>query len=183
MMRPLTITRRVHFRRANRGRKVMEEGAAKPAPDLGRVPRISRLMALAIHMDGLVRRGEVADYAELARLAHVSRARITQIMNLLHLAPDIQEEILELPRTAGGRDPVPERGLRGIAAVADWSGQRIVWGSLKGRVALGLDESPLPSLSPERTRNHTCVPPRKTDRRRSAGEVRSPTRLVSRDWT
>lgn len=56
-----------------------------------RSPRLARLMALAIKFDGLVRQGVVRDYADLARLGYVSRARITQIMNLLHLAPDIQE--------------------------------------------------------------------------------------------
>jgi hypothetical protein len=66
----------------------------------------------------------VADYAELARLAQVSRARITQIMNLLHLAPDIQEEILFLPRTDGGRAPIRGRMVRPIAAIADWRKQR-----------------------------------------------------------
>ena len=64
----------------------------------GRVPRIARLMALALRFEQLVRTGAVRDYAELARLGQVSRARLTQIMNLLHLAPDIQEAILFLPR-------------------------------------------------------------------------------------
>ncbi len=45
----------------------------------------------------LIREGVVTDYAELARLGHVTRARVTQIMNLLHLAPDIQETLLFLP--------------------------------------------------------------------------------------
>jgi len=69
----------------------------------------------------------VADYAELARLAHVTRARMTQIMNLLHLAPDIQEEILFLPRTDGGRAAIHERTLRPITAVVDWRKQRRMW--------------------------------------------------------
>ncbi len=56
----------------------------------GNMPRISRLTALAIRFEGLVRRGDLRDYADLARLGCVTRARITQIMNLLHLAPDIQ---------------------------------------------------------------------------------------------
>ncbi|MDM8004641.1 MAG: hypothetical protein QUV05_00600, partial [Phycisphaerae bacterium] len=65
----------------------------------GNIPRVSKLMALAIRYDRLVSRGEVRDYADLARLGYVTRARITQIMNLLNLAPDIQEAILFLPRT------------------------------------------------------------------------------------
>ena len=66
----------------------------------------------------------MADYADLARLAHVSRARITQIMNLLLLAPDIQEAILFLPRADGRRGPIRERRIRPIAAVLDWHKQR-----------------------------------------------------------
>jgi len=90
-------------------------------------------MALAIHMQELVDSGEVIDYAELARLAHVSRARVTQIMNLLYLAPDIQEEILFLPRTDGSRAPIREHMVRPIAAVPNWSKQRRLWSNLKGR--------------------------------------------------
>jgi hypothetical protein len=131
MTRGLTITKQIHFRCAQRGRKVIEEGAAAKTVDLGSIPRISRLVALAIHMDDLVRRGEVADYAELARLGQVSRTRITQIMNLLHLAPDILEEILLLPRSEGGADPITEKMVRPIAGIPDWHRQRAVWGELK----------------------------------------------------
>jgi len=57
----------------------------------GRLPRITRLMALAIHFDGLIESGAVANYSDLARLGNVTRARMTMIMNLLMLAPEIQE--------------------------------------------------------------------------------------------
>jgi hypothetical protein len=67
--------------------------AEKPGPE---IPRIARLMALAIRFDGLLRQETVRDYAELARLGKVTRARMTQIMKLLDLAPDIQEQILFL---------------------------------------------------------------------------------------
>lgn len=69
----------------------------------------------------------LADPAELARLGGVSRARVSQIMNLLQLAPDIQEAILCLPRVESGRDPVGERELRRIVAMADWARQRNSW--------------------------------------------------------
>jgi hypothetical protein len=52
-------------------------------------------------------------------------------MNLLNLAPDIQEEILFLPRTERGCDPVGERDLRPIAAVAEWRKQRRMWKGMK----------------------------------------------------
>ena len=96
----------------------------------GNVPRISKVMALAIRFDGLVRRGEVRDYADLARLGYVTRARITQIMNLLNLAPDIQEALLFLPRTVKGRDPIHEKDVRTIAAVPHWHRQRKMWAKL-----------------------------------------------------
>ena len=106
----LSIETRIHFKRTKAGRKTIAEGPA-PAPEAAppdTVPRISRLMALAIHFEGLIRHGLVKDYADLARLGGVSRARITQIMNLLNLPPWKQEELL----FAMGRE-VNERGLRG----------------------------------------------------------------------
>ena len=127
MTKGLTVTKSVHFRRGRKGKRVIKEGAAPTPSDPGRVPRITRLMALAIHMEGLVRSGEVESYAELARLTHVSRARITQIMNLLNLAPEIQEEILFLPRARGARDSVQEKSVRPITAVPDWRKQRVMW--------------------------------------------------------
>jgi hypothetical protein len=69
----------------------------------------------------------VADQAELARLGHVTRARLTQIMNLLNLAPDIQEQILFSPATERGDDAVTERDLRPIAAIPSWERQRQMW--------------------------------------------------------
>ena len=75
--------------------------------------------------------GAVTDQAELARLGHVTRARLTQIMNLLGLAPDIQEEILFLPATGQGRDVVTEKQLQPIAAVPDWRKQRKMWATMK----------------------------------------------------
>ncbi len=108
------------------------------------MPRISRLMALAIEMDRLVREGVVKDYAELARLAHVSPARVTQVMNLNLLAPDIQEEILFLPRTERGRDPIQEHAVRPVAAVADWRRQRRMWRRLRSAHGGGRDAEPEP---------------------------------------
>ncbi len=93
----------------------------------GNVPRISRLMALALRFEGLILRGEVRDYADLARLGYVTRARITQIMNLLNLAPDIQEALLFLPRTVEGRDAIGERDVRRIVSVPHWNRQRKMW--------------------------------------------------------
>ena len=125
----MTITTKVHFGRVAKGARRVREGAAPPArpPSAGTVPRVARLMALALKLEGLVRRGEVRDYAELARTGHVTRARLTQLMNLTLLAPDIIEEIMHLPPTTKGQDPVGERDLRPIVAEADWGVQRRMW--------------------------------------------------------
>ena len=87
-------------------------------------------MALAIRLERLIVEGRVPNYAALARLAHVSRARITQIVNLTLLAPDIQEAILFLPPVQRGPDPITERDLRPIAAEPCWSRQRAMWAAL-----------------------------------------------------
>jgi hypothetical protein len=87
-------------------------------------------MALALRLDELVRSGVVANYAELARLGHVSRARISQIVNLLALAPDIQESLLFLPAVERGRDPI-HLGLLQSLATPDWHQQRCLWHTLQ----------------------------------------------------
>ena len=134
----LTTTGTIHFARGRRGRKQLRRGEAPPPsspPVFGRVPRVARLMALAIRMQRLIDSEEVRDYAELAHLGHVTRARMTQIMNLLNLAPDIQEEILFLPPVESGRDPIRELQLRPITAVPNWRKQRQMWRELVGGVA------------------------------------------------
>ena len=133
-MTTLTIERPVHFRRAGHGaRKELKDGQAAPAPTPGRVPRIARLMALAIRLEEQVRTGVVGSYSELAAAGHVTRARVSQIMSLLYLAPDVQEAILFLPRAERGRDPVILRDLLPIAATPDWRRQRRLWATLVGR--------------------------------------------------
>ncbi len=128
----------VHFGRARRGRKELRRGEMPPAPPpplFGRVPRIARLMALALRFQRLIESGEVRDYADLARLGHVTRARMTQIMNLRNLAPDIQEAVLFLPPVESGRDPIRELHLRPIAATPDWRKQRRMWRELLERAS------------------------------------------------
>jgi hypothetical protein len=125
-----TVTGAIHLARRGRGgRKEVLDGQA-PVIFLGRVPRVARLMALAIRFDRLIREGTVADYAELARLGRVTRARISQIMSLLNLASDIQEELLNLPRVLDGRDRLVLRHLLPITACIEWKVQRQLFDEL-----------------------------------------------------
>jgi hypothetical protein len=113
-------------------RQRRSEGKTTPQPSEladGSIPRLARLLALAIRMEGLLRSGTIADYAELARLGRVTRARMTQIMKLLYLAPDIQEQILFLTPLRG----LNERNLRPITNRIDWDEQRRLFQELQRR--------------------------------------------------
>ena len=123
----------VHFHRGGRGSlKTIRTGPRpEPPPTLGRLQRVARLMALALRFEEYLRNGKVGDYTELARRGQVSKARISQIMNLLDLAPDIQEQILRLPRITEGRDSLLLCQLQTIASTLHWSRQRRQWGKLK----------------------------------------------------
>ncbi|MCC7473955.1 MAG: hypothetical protein IT425_01050 [Pirellulales bacterium] len=131
---PLTVIREFHVTRRNRGRKQLRDGVA-PNVATGRVQRMARLMALAIHCDQLIHNSVVADQAELARFGSISTSRMTQIMSLLNLAPDIQEQILFLPRKQRGHDMVQEAGVRPIASELDWRKQRRMWAALQRAVS------------------------------------------------
>jgi hypothetical protein len=124
----------VRFVRQHNARRAcvpVQDGDAPPQPP-GRLPRVTKLMALAIRFEHLIQTGAVRDQTDLAELGHVTTARVTQIMNLLHLAPDIQEAILNLPRVIQGRDPIAERYVRPVAAIIDWHTQRRLWRELLG---------------------------------------------------
>jgi hypothetical protein len=124
----IRVKQKLFLTKVQRGQqKIRKEKPIVEKVVAGRVPRISRLMALAIRFEGMLRNGEVRDQSELARLANVTQPRMTQILNLLHLAPEIQEELLFLPQVTAGKNPVHERMLRPIAADVDWRRQREKW--------------------------------------------------------
>ena len=123
------VTRKFHVARRHHGRKQLHDGVASDVP-AGRVPRIARLMALAIRCDQLIRDGVIANQSELAEFGQITTARMTQIMSLLNLAPGIQEQILFLPRIEHGHDVVKETEIRPIAATLDWRKQRRMWAAL-----------------------------------------------------
>src|SRR2546429_7483019 len=134
MNEPKRVQCTVHFEREARGRKRVEPGAEQPSLALppGRVPRLARFLALALRLEAQLRQGVLKDCAEVARLGHVTRARVSQILTLVHLAPDIQEAILFLPRTQRGRDTVILSDVIPIAMELDWKRQRRAWRRLTG---------------------------------------------------
>lgn len=83
-------------------------------------------MALAIRCEQLLRSGAVPDATALAVLAHVTQPRMTQILNLTLLAPDIQEWLLHLPPVSEGKAEITEKGLRRVCAEVDWEKQRML---------------------------------------------------------
>jgi len=116
-----------------RRRSEWEQQLVRESSESSPIPRIARLMALAIRIDGLIREQTLSDYAAVARRGSVTRARMTQIMKLLHLAPDLQEQILFLPPSSR----FTERHLRPIVRQIDWHEQRRLFRELTSRSGVG----------------------------------------------
>ena len=128
----ITVKRKIQITRESHGRRRVAPAKTETMPvAAGIIPRISRLMAVAIRLEGLLLSGEVCDVTELARLGHVTQPRMSQILNLTMLAPDIQEELLFLPRVTAGKPTIHEKLLRPITAEVDWDRQREMWESLR----------------------------------------------------
>jgi len=98
-----------------------------------RPPRVTCLLALAHRLEALVQSGAVKDYADLARVGRVSRARVSQILKLLLLAPSIQEHILWLPPRTAGEESITERDLRQVVHEPHWDRQRLLFEKLVRR--------------------------------------------------
>lgn len=104
-----------------------------PPSGSGSLPRVTQVLALAIHFQDMIQRGEARDYADLARLGCLTRERISQIMELVWLAPDLQQEILEFRTISGTRFPISELAVRQIAGALSWKDQREAWRQLQAR--------------------------------------------------
>lgn len=106
-----------------KGKRVKSGAPGSPVAP-AQLPRITRLMALAIKLEAMRNGQGIRNGAELARLGHVSRSRVSQILNLRFLAPDIQERLLFLEPIREGREPIHERALRALVQCEDWAEQR-----------------------------------------------------------
>lgn len=127
----------IQFRLYAAGRQPEERGSVDaPTSGSGRLPRVTQVMALAISFQDMIQRGEIRNYADLARLGCVTRERMSQIMELIWLAPDIQQEILEFRPTMTPRFPISEVAVRRIASLLSWNEQRDAWLLLKNTTHL-----------------------------------------------
>ena len=140
MSTPVSVDFQFSIKQRGRGAKkrIIESAGAsgESKPSLERIPRLSRYMALAIHFEDLIRRGIVTDYADLARLGHVTRARVTQIMNLRLLAPEIQDSLLNHTDAKFRQQSIDLKTLQSLAKVFDWREQRKVWNQMSINVSL-----------------------------------------------
>ncbi len=115
----LAFKPRLHKQRIRAAER--EEGLRTPHP-----ARVARLLALAHDIEARIEAGEFRDYADVARAHGLTRARLTQVMNLLLLAPSIQEHVLHL-EVLPGREPISERDLRTVLQSLAWDEQVAVW--------------------------------------------------------
>ena len=126
---------KIHFETSSssHGRQRVGVPKAKKSTAPAKLPHITKLMALAIRLEHPLATGQVKDQAEIARTAGITRARVTQIINLTQLAPDIQEAILNLEPTTDHVPRFREREIRTIAIVPNWETQRVLWKRLVKR--------------------------------------------------
>jgi hypothetical protein len=118
------------FKNGNIGtlaRRVLNSGVVSPAPvprgnpkppKEPKIPRVVELLRKAIEWRGLLESGQIASQADIAHREGITRARVTQVMGLMRLAPEIQEHLLSMPNCIR-RPSVSERMLRPIGTIAD----------------------------------------------------------------
>ncbi|WP_395831669.1 hypothetical protein [Archangium violaceum] len=115
------------FREKRKRRVVFQETPPPPPPAPVRRPAyVARMLALAHHLQGAIDRGVVPDRATVARRLGLTRARVTQLLDLLLLAPDLQDAVLAL-EAVDGAEPLAERTLRAVAHAGTWAEQRAAW--------------------------------------------------------
>ncbi len=127
----IKVKRKVAFQGEVHNRRAVAKAKREKAAQSGRIPRISKLVALASRMQSMIDSGQVESYQQLAELGRISQPRMTQIMSLLNLAPDIQEELLYLPEVIQGKVQIHERLLRPLTTEIDWRVQRRMWGRIR----------------------------------------------------
>ncbi|ACY13635.1 hypothetical protein [Haliangium ochraceum] len=135
----IVVTGRLFRHGGGNGRPRRFSGKPAPSapPPARRPARVAQMLAFAHRVDGEVERGEFESRSAAARHYGMTTGRITQLLSLLWLAPDVQEDVLFL-EAIDGREPVSGQALEKIARIADWGEQRRGWGEVRrGRMAGG----------------------------------------------
>jgi len=129
-----TLVFKGHLFRKRRGQGyVFTEKPPEPKPvhePVRRPARVAQMLAFAHGLGAAIERGDFRDQADAARHFQLTRARITQLMNLTLLAPDIQEQVLFL-EAVDGREPMSERDLRTVLQSLVWADQQATWRQLR----------------------------------------------------
>jgi len=127
-----TLTRQVPAERVISALPPKDRNRKPPTPP--RTPRVIELLRKALEWQALLQSGQVHNQAEIARREGITRARVTQVMALLRLAPEIQQHILSMP-DAVRRPAITERALRPIAQLEDLADQKAKFQELVGIAA------------------------------------------------
>ena len=116
-----------YFHRVRRAEVKFREGQRPPPRQAARRPaHAARMLALAHHVEAAIGQGRLKSAADMAYQLGFTRARMTHLLDLLLLAPDIQEDVLFL-EAVDGQEPLSERVLRAIAHAGAWEVQRERW--------------------------------------------------------
>ena len=99
--------------------------------NIGTVPRVKRLLALAYHYDKILAENPNISQNKLASLLPITRARFTQILNLNFLSNRIKNEIMDMPNTFNGKDRISTKIVVKISQELDWDVQNEMWERLK----------------------------------------------------
>jgi hypothetical protein len=123
------ITATLH--RVQRGhRKRFVSKPRPPTVSVARPARVAIMLALAHQIVAAISTGRLHDQADAARRLGVTRPRITQLLYLLQLAPDLQEHVLFLD-VVDGIEPLTERTLRVVTRTKAWAQQRLLLATIR----------------------------------------------------
>lgn len=95
-------------------RKIREKKSTEPS--------LRKNLVMAYQIQKLLEQNKAKSQDQIARWMGFNRARISQIMNLLFLAPEIQTEILLSKYLE-----IPEHQVRKIPLEANWLIQKQIW--------------------------------------------------------
>ena len=123
---PIVFADALHRVQRRHGKRFVAK--APPGP-VRRPARVAVMLALAHKIDAAIGDGHLRDQAEVARRLGFTRARLSHLLNLRLLAPDVQEQVLAL-EAVDGVEPLTERSLRMVSQVPSWMDQRQRWAGL-----------------------------------------------------